>query len=538
MSYNRKVHFSRTLDILSGSAIAGATTKIQKSALYRDFDVAKLEGNKLRDLIDSNFPTFYIVDCKLIARTTIQALINDSDKYLVENEDYVSTIKPKIMASEKELLAGLLEAIGNSNISSKPFLPVFNKLNTSYEAMLDRMSSKTSYIGYRNAAAKFGNDIRTILKVNSVFVASDGPAIVSGLPSTSRVVIGPTFESTKRKVNEELNTVISDFVKGLGLSLVKYNKGDGFTIGNLINAGHTSAVQETGKLIGINMPMAQEKQFLLAGTGKEAGLEEAIADLYLDADYAVVFKQNFTKTAQTLLDMQFSFVVSMPREFNTNELRIGEVSRIKKYIGDTILPSIKEQVQKKFYKGIVQEALNLSASPTILDFIKDSIVSAILGKENKSEAIKTNTAKASTKIKTPALKKSSSKITPRTSSSSADIKLPTLSSSSTNLPSLLTSINKHLQDVIAANMGDGSRQDILNYRTGRFASTVKVERLSLSREGMITAFYSFMKNPYATFSQGGRQSIPTSHDPKLLIAKSIREIAAERVGNRMRSVAV
>jgi hypothetical protein len=87
-------------------------------------------------------------------------------------------------------------------------------------------------------------------------------------------------------------------------------------------------------------------------------------------------------------------------------------------------------------------------------------------------------------------------------------------------------------------MGDGSRQDILNYRTGRFASTVKVERLSLSREGMITAFYSFMKNPYATFSQGGRQSIPTSRDPKLLIAKSIREIAAERVGNRMRSVAV
>jgi len=107
-----------------------------------------------------------------------------------------------------------------------------------------------------------------------------------------------------------------------------------------------------------------------------------------------------------------------------------------------------------------------------------------------------------------------------------------------NLTSLQSLLNKHLQDVITANMGDGSRKNILNYRTGRFASTVKVEQLSESRAGMITAFYSYMKNPYATFSQGGRQSVPTSRDPKLLIAGSIREIAATMVGNRMRSVAL
>jgi hypothetical protein len=55
---------------------------------------------------------------------------------------------------------------------------------------------------------------------------------------------------------------------------------------------------------------------------------------------------------------------------------------------------------------------------------------------------------------------------------------------------------------------------------------------------MITAFYSYMKNPYATFSQGGAQSQPTSRDPKLLIAKSIREIASQQVANRLRSVAI
>jgi hypothetical protein len=85
-------------------------------------------------------------------------------------------------------------------------------------------------------------------------------------------------------------------------------------------------------------------------------------------------------------------------------------------------------------------------------------------------------------------------------------------------------------------MGDGSRKDILNYRTGRLAGSAKVERLSESRTGMITAFYTYMKNPYATFSEGGKQQSPKSRDPKLLISKSIREIAAQQVGNRLRAI--
>lgn len=107
-----------------------------------------------------------------------------------------------------------------------------------------------------------------------------------------------------------------------------------------------------------------------------------------------------------------------------------------------------------------------------------------------------------------------------------------------NLTSLLAFINKHLQSVVSANMGGGDRRDILNYRTGRFAASAVAQRLTLSRKGMITAFYSYMKNPYATFSKGGRQSSPASRDPKLLISKSIREIAAERVSNRLRAVVV
>ena len=90
-------------------------------------------------------------------------------------------------------------------------------------------------------------------------------------------------------------------------------------------------------------------------------------------------------------------------------------------------------------------------------------------------------------------------------------------------------------------MGDGNSRNVLNYRTGRFASSAKVATLSENRQGMITAFYSYMKYPYSTFSSGppaGKQSKPASRDPKLLISTSIRQIAQQVVGNKLRAVSL
>lgn len=121
---------------------------------------------------------------------------------------------------------------------------------------------------------------------------------------------------------------------------------------------------------------------------------------------------------------------------------------------------------------------------------------------------------------------------------SKSVKPQAASAVSLDLLSLQNLINQHLQSAISANMGDGNSKDVLNYRTGRLAGSAKVETMTESRAGMITAFYSYMKNPYATFSAGGRQQNPRSRDPKLLIAKSIREIAQQQVANRLRAVAL
>jgi hypothetical protein len=107
-----------------------------------------------------------------------------------------------------------------------------------------------------------------------------------------------------------------------------------------------------------------------------------------------------------------------------------------------------------------------------------------------------------------------------------------------DLLSIQNIINNGLSEVIKRNMGDGSRKDILNLRTGRFADSAKVIRMTESRQGAITAFYTYMKNPYATFSTGGRQQFPRTRDPKLLVTKSIRELVQAQVANRLRAVAV
>ena len=537
----RKLHFSRLLDMISGSALAGANTKIQKSALYKDFDVAKLESKKLRDLIDSNLPTFYIVDIDLIVKELADNL---GFSNFSGNDDYIKSRFPKKEKLIKFLHDTIEEAV--LTIPQKPFLPFINKLEKDFDKLVDTLSKRTSYVGYRNATTTFQFNLRTQGKALGVFIASDANSIVENLNKNAYVVVAPTFNGAVEKVNTALNKSLREaFSKVYDIELKPYsasaNMQNRFTIGDFINAGHTAAFDVNSKLIGINMPLAQERQFVLSGTEKSEGLELAIADLYLDANYDIKFKQNFTEKAGKMLDMQFSFAVTMPAAFNTNTLRTQELARIKAYIGNTILPTVAEQARNKFKGGLIENiGINTGASPSLSEYINDLLVESLKGKKSP-RVVKTSEASAKSSIKTHALVKSNAKATVK--SRSGGIKADAGTASTTkeitpNLFSLTNLINSQLQDVISANMGNGTSRNVLNYRTGRFASTVQVERLTSTRDGMITAFYSYMKNPYATFSAGGKQAIPRSRDPKLLIARSIREIAEQVVSNKLRSVAL
>lgn len=202
-----------------------------------------------------------------------------------------------------------------------------------------------------------------------------------------------------------------------------------------------------------------------------------------------------------------------------------------------------------------QQLVNLKGSPSFTNMILTALTSTIRGtsvdqvytmsskkvatnKQSQTVGVDTKLLRAyreDNKSKIQELKKNISKIR---SAKLVSARLENIRKPSTNLTSLQNLINSQLQDVISANMGDGGSRNTLNYRTGRFAASAAVERMSESRAGMITAFYTYMKNPYQTFEPGYRQGSPKSRDPKLLIAKSIREIAATKVGNSLRAVSI
>lgn len=267
----------------------------------------------------------------------------------------------------------------------------------------------------------------------------------------------------------------------------------------------------------------------------------------------------------TVLNIETDTTINMARSITATESGIAmtfEISAVNQFKG-SIAKSIKtsftallDQMMEdpeglpKILNTALEKALkqeftkadflrlfpNIQASKTYNEVLRDIVTSIIRG--NKPSNYKAKSApvvsKKSTNISVSASSLSPKKIRVKEQPIKEVIKKdPQL-----ELTSIAAYINTNLAERIQQNMGAGSRSDILNYRTGRFANSVKVERMSQSREGMITAFYSYMKNPYATFSTGGKQEFPKTRDPKLLISKSIREIAATKVANRLRAVVV
>jgi hypothetical protein len=87
---------------------------------------------------------------------------------------------------------------------------------------------------------------------------------------------------------------------------------------------------------------------------------------------------------------------------------------------------------------------------------------------------------------------------------------------------MIQSFNAKLPSKIAENM----KSPALNYRTGRFASSVRVVDAVLTPQGFPSFGYTYMKYPYQTFEPGYAQG-SVERDPRKLIDRTMREIAVE-----------
>jgi len=174
---------------------------------------------------------------------------------------------------------------------------------------------------------------------------------------------------------------------------------------------------------------------------------------------------------------------------------------------DTRIEIEAKKVVKRFDEGIVRRK-NVKVKSK--DF-KPSLSNNSVSKTLKSKA-KNGTSKRA-KLSYLGLKK----VELKTGSASSTIALAAL-------------INQKLPKTVRGNMGVPGLQN----RTGRFANSVRVTDVSTTSQGFPSIGYTYDKNPYQIFEPGAGKSpwATPDRDPRKIIDRSIREIAAELLTGR------
>lgn len=579
----RNIRISRLVDIIAGSVLA-ASTKAKVKTSIEELASKVSNDSSIRDQIDRNLPTIQIVDCELVAKEYLSALLSydkfsslvvdgnnvyDSDpeypqalaKFRSELAVKLDSLVPLLAHRLKDSLYAKFQPISYSEVSNK-----LSKFYTRAVARLSRATlEKSEYSQYRVPAIDMGASMRAYLKSINTRILSDANSVFV-LPSKYSVAfIAATFGAPKTSINAEMQKVVDGYTETLKTKTTSVEsftekelgaRTKGLYIGNLVHAGHISAYAsdtrqvDTSNFLGVNIPSSQVAQLQSSDySGALLAIEQNLASLEASIDYGVRVRKKFSSSASMLLDMQLSFTVSMPAKLNSDGHNKAEQAAIARAVESLTLRSISDTLASKNGKALLlklaEEGIEIQTSPSFIDYLKDAIQVAItqgkskVGFSNDKLATAISKINASAKVKIKPLskvpkatkasnKKHTVKVTP----------LRTLQGRFTSLPTLKDLINRRLHDQIKQNMGTGSSRNVLNYRTGRLARSAHVERLTQSKEGMISIFYSYMQNPYATFSEGGQQESPRTRDPKLLISRSIKEIAAESVANRMRAILV
>lgn len=202
----------------------------------------------------------------------------------------------------------------------------------------------------------------------------------------------------------------------------------------------------------------------------------------------------------------------------------------------------KRKIEDLVTSTIADIKLNKSVKESILDTLSNVLLKKTPTAENNTKVLKSSAGKfqsiaeyvASTKILRDTKGKFQSKKAYeedlRASSSLRDTK-----GRFQSVTKLTNLIQNALHDTLEKNM----QKPALVYRTGRFAKSVEIKHLAYdSRTNSLKAFLTYMKYPYQTFEPGFVQGNIVARNPKLLIDKSMREIAVSLTKARMQTVIV
>jgi len=526
---------------------------------------AKLLYEDIRQAYDSYMPNIHVLDADKAANLLVDGILKNPEVILsISDAEYVPLVIAALQKAAPTLRKNIRDGIGDlhekfsSRVTGQNPVRLLNAKLSIYVRNILRNSNgildQESYIKLGNYFNKTINEVFTS-NVALLGVSSESVGVVS--KPHRYVFFQKSFLSGKDTINQNITSILKE-----SLENVKGAMEYGSTLpvksvtGKFMDFGHAGTRIGTSKDININTPALVKIIFNVVNLSLEqikATRKDPIQARAIFINKTGHLKQSieitkkFNYSTGMLIRIGMTTTSGMESEFNRQELGPKESIQLDKATKDRLNSSelmrsaMEQRLSSTFLGPNIQKLVNGKSSYSFKEYITLSLIGA-LSKKTLPPPFSQKVTKTKEKSFTQKILstigtevKIKGKTQPKGQSTKSSY-TPKDIPSTVSLINLQNLINRQLQDVISANMGDGNSRNVLNYRTGRLASSAKVETMSQSRAGMITAFYSYMKNPYATFSDGGKQSSPKSRDPKLLIAKSIREIAAQQVGNRLRAV--
>lgn len=550
--------------------------------------------NNLRDEIEKSLPVIYLYDATVIVDSLLAAIHPEHAADLAtyfDNLQYSDPVYGLDVFSFKDILPhhhhGSVNAFGariDSEEGTEGFLSeyidIYNNIYKNRGALIAKVhkailtsTSKTGSIKsildtYTGLSTRLASSIEELSQLgspgiqnklnrvvksvgylmrkygNSIGLAKivDASSFINDYDSNTMVLMfAPNFNISKKAPNKKVTTVLVSELAKYGISTTGY-----FQAGNFSAAGHVGIKDKESGEVSINTPLVQAFSTILAKHSANAsGFINRFIKTTGHSNWLIEYNKTYAD-ALPGISIGISFIRSQPSVYNSGVLSISEMSTVEAELQSifnmsykTALANMENKASRSttpidYITGVVR------LSPTFSESIVDIVASTLLGTSYKA-SIGSAKGGTSTTITSGINSGSATK-----SPSIPKIKIPIKNASRTtnlntakvSLISLQSLINDKLMEQITNNMGDGTSKRLLNFRTGRFAASAHVERLTQSRDGMISAFYTYLKYPYQTFESGFKQGSPATRDPKLLISKSIREIAATKVANRMRAVLI
>jgi len=232
-----------------------------------------------------------------------------------------------------------------------------------------------------------------------------------------------------------------------------------------------------------------------------------------------------------------------------NQLGIGKYIKIKKivktgelhvFLGDQ--SSNVRQGEKEQKRDLVQALTKaikklgpekLEGSDSLSEGVRKKALKEILTKFQQSGAVIVK--QESTKIKESSNKPTIKNVTSKYTKSSMGVRATSFRKKGTKQPpaqkgvsgsplALLALMNKQLPDKVRSNM----QVPALENQTGRFAQSVRLTDVIQTPQGFPSFGYTYRKDPYEVYeTTSGSRFASSDRDPRKIIDKSIREVAAQ-----------